>query len=56
MKELESQLQSVLNEVQQYNEKPNKALSKRIRVKLGSLKKDVTGYRTQLVEADKVGY
>jgi ElaB/YqjD/DUF883 family membrane-anchored ribosome-binding protein len=56
MKELEADLESVLAEVKQYNEKPIKAVSGRIRTKLGKLKKEITGIRSHLVEADKAGY
>jgi len=56
MNELQTQLESLLAEVTQYNTKPNKSLSGRIRAKLGTIKKDVTGYRSDLVAADKKGY
>ena len=56
MKNLQTQLESVLAEVQAYNEKPNKSISKRIRTKLGSIKKDITGIRATLVKADADGY
>ena len=56
MKNLESELESVLAEVQAYNNKPNKSISKRIRTQLGALKLRVTGIRSDLVERDKKGY
>ena len=56
MNNLENALSSLLDEVKQYNTKPNKALSGRIRKQLGELKKNVTPIRAKLVEADKKGY
>jgi len=56
MEELQSQLETLLAEIQAYNTKPTKTLSKRIRLQLGLLKKQVTGIRADLVEADKKGY
>lgn len=56
MNNVQTQLEILLAEVEQYNNKPNKALSARIRAKLGQLKKDVTGIRANLVELDKAGY
>jgi len=56
MEALPTQRESVLAEVQAYNEKPNKSISKRIRTKLGSIKKDITGIRATLVKADADGY
>ena len=56
MNELQSQLESVLAEVVAYNDKPTKACSGRIRKQLGELKKNVTGVRKTLVEADAKGY
>ena len=56
MKTLEVELQKLYADVCQYNEKPNKSLSGRIRQQLGKLKKDVTPIRSLLVSADKSGY
>ncbi len=56
MKNLEVTLSEILAEVIAYNEKPTKACSKRVRTKLGSLKNEITGIRSKLVEADKQGY
>ena len=56
METLENQLTALLEEVKQYNTKPQKAVSGRIRVKLGQLKKDITSIRSSLVSADKAGY
>ena len=53
---LEKELQELLDEVSNYNTKPNKSISARVRAKLGKLKKDVTPLRSLLVEADKLGY
>jgi len=56
MKNLESELTQLLADVTLYNVKPNKSLSGRIRKQLGSVKKDVTGLRSDLVKADHNGY
>ncbi len=56
MEELQTQLESLLAEVVAYNDTPKKAVSKRIRLKLGSLKNDTASIRAKLVEADKAGY
>ena len=56
MKTLETELANLLAEVQQYNDKPNKSLSGRIRRQLGALKKKVTPIRADLVKADAKGY
>lgn len=56
MNELELEVQALLEEITAYNMKPNKAKSARVRAKLGELKKKVTGYRADLVAADKAGY
>ena len=56
MEALQTQLESILAEVTAYNDKPNKSISKRIRTGLGSLKKDITGIRSDLVKADAKGY
>jgi len=56
MRNLEVTLNEILAEVIAYNEKPTKACSKRVRTKLGSLKNEITGIRSKLVEADKQGY
>ena len=56
MKQLETELQKLYADVCQYNEKPNKSLSGRIRLQLGKLKKDTTALRSVLVTADKTGY
>lgn len=56
MKNLEKQVQALLEEIASYNLSPNKSKSARVRAKLGQLKKDVTGIRSKLVEADKAGY
>ena len=56
MKKLEEELTLVLADVAQYNVKPNKALSKRVRKQLGELKKSVTGIRAELVLRDTNGY
>ena len=56
MKALEETLAQLLADVSQYNINPNKALSGRIRKQLGSVKKDVTGLRSDLVKADHNGY
>jgi len=56
MKKLEEELTLLLADVAQYNVKPNKSLSKRVRVQLGALKLRVTTIRSGLVAADKAGY
>ena len=56
MTELQTQLESLLNEVASFNEKPNKAKSKRIRVKLGKLKNDTPILRRELMSLDTKGY
>jgi len=56
MKKLEQDIQKVYADVCQYNEKPNKSLSGRIRKQLGEIKKDVTDIRKHLVESDARGY
>lgn len=56
MDELQKQLESALAEVIAYNDKPNKSISKRVRTKLGGLKKNITGIRAELVAKDKKGY
>jgi len=54
--ELESQVESLLTEVQAYNAKPTKATSKRIRMHLGSIKKQTASLRQELVALDSKGY
>ena len=56
MKELEIDIQKLYAEICQYNEKPNKSISGRVRKQLGELKKKVTEIRKHLVEADTKGY
>jgi len=56
MNDLQNRLEALLTSVKAYNDKPNKSLSKRIRVALGSLKTDITDIRRTLVAADKDGY
>jgi hypothetical protein len=56
MNELQKQLESLLAEVTDYNNKPTKANSKRVRTKLGGLKKNVTSIRAELVAKDSKGY
>jgi hypothetical protein len=48
-----AQLGDALTRINDYNEKPTKAESARIRKVLGEIKKDVTGVRAALVAADK---
>lgn len=56
MNELQSikqALETVVAQITAYETKPTKAESKRIRTTLGAIKKQVTGVRAALVEADK---
>jgi predicted lipoprotein len=46
-------LETALEQINKYEEKPTKAESARIRATLGAIKKDVTGVRAALVAADK---
>jgi len=56
MNELQKQVESLLEEIRDYNTKPTKANSKRVRTKLGGLKKNVTSIRAELVAKDTKGY
>jgi hypothetical protein len=56
IKKLEEDLDKLLTEVKAYNTKPKKAISKRIRLGLGELKKDTATLRAKLIELDKQGY
>lgn len=53
---LETQLEELLAEVVAYNNKPNKSISKRIRTKLGAIKKNTASIRAELISLDKAGY
>jgi len=53
LKDLETDLQYLHTEVLKYNTTPTKAASKRIRIALGELKKQITEIRTILRDADK---
>lgn len=56
MNELSEELQSLLTSVTDYESNPTKAESKRIRIKLGELKKKITELRAELIMLDKAGY
>jgi len=56
IQKLQADLVQLLTDVNVYSEKPNKALSGRIRKQLGNLKKEVTEIRAELVALDKKGY
>ena len=56
MNELQTQIESLLEEVTSYNDKPNKAKSKRIRLQLGKLKNDTPIVRKELMDLDAAGY
>lgn len=53
---LQTQLETLLAEVTNYNQKPTKASSKRIRTGLGAIKKNTAHLRAELVALDKSGY
>ena len=54
--DLEVSVGLLLEELIAYNNKPTKAASKRIRTKLGSIKKNTASIRAELVALDKKGY
>ena len=56
MNDWKQQIKDLASEVEAYEAKPTKTSSKRIRLMLGQLKKDVASIRQALVDADKVGY
>ena len=56
IKLLTVEVSTLLENLESFKERPNKAKSKRLRLELGELKKKVTGYRSILLELDKEGY
>ena len=50
---IKTELETALAEINAYEAKPTKASSARIRKVLGEIKKQVTGVRAELVDADK---
>lgn len=55
MEDLYNELCSILDSINVYIDVPTKAESLRIRNKLNTLKKNITGYKQDLVAADKAG-
>lgn len=53
---IKAKLEAALAEITAFETKQTKASSARIRKALGEVKKDVTGVRAALIEADKAGY
>ena len=53
LNEINTLLTTAVAQIAAYSEKPTKAESGRIRKTLGEIKKQVTGVRAALVEADK---
>jgi uncharacterized protein YlxW (UPF0749 family) len=56
VRELQTEVESLKNEIDSFLEKPNKAKSKRIRMALTQLKKFATEYKRVLIDLDKQGY
>lgn len=56
MTELKQQVQSILNQIEEMEESPNKRKSKDLRVSLGKLKTDIPIFRKDLMELDTKGY
>lgn len=54
--DLQTQVKDLLDELVDYNTKPTKANSKRVRTKLGAIKKQTASIRQELVALDKAGY
>ena len=53
---LQVKIKVLSDELASFVEKPTKASSKRVRMQLNDLKKDITAYKQILVELDKAGY
>ena len=56
IKQLKENLIQLLTDVNVYTDKPNKTLSRQIRLQLGELKLNITAIRKELVDLDKAGY
>jgi len=56
IKKLQADLTQLLTDVNTFDEKQTKTLSRKIRMQLGDLKLEITGIRKELVDLDKAGY
>ena len=56
IRQLLHDVEHLQSSLETFTEAPTKAESKRIRLMLGELKKQVTDYRSILVELDQEGY
>jgi len=56
IKKLQADLIQLLTDVNTFDEKQTKTLSRKIRMQLGNLKLEITGIRKELVDLDKAGY
>ena len=56
IKKLQADLIQLLTDVNTFDEKQTKTLSRKIRMQLGDLKLEITGIRKELVDLDKAGY
>ena len=56
IKKLQADLIQLLTDVNTFDEKQTKTLSRKLRLQLGDLKLEITGIRKELVELDKAGY
>ena len=56
IKKLQADLVQLLTDVNTFDEKQTKTLSKKIRMQLGDLKLEITSIRKKLVDLDKAGY
>lgn len=53
---LRATIESLAAQITDFVEEPNKTKSKNLRLALGEVKKNVTDYRSILMELDKEGY
>ena len=56
IKKLQADLIQLLTDVNTFDEKQTKTLSRKLRLQLGDLKLEITGIRKELVDLDKAGY